>query len=271
MEELLSNLPDTVVAPADSLPAPTPVSAFDNNPSIDMRTMTSLPPAWLDGIEPEPRPGHTGHDQGVVALIVMLLLAMSLSFRNIRRVWGTLVKRLWNTHARQGFEHITMNEKRTIGLLLIVAVFFIALLSTAALSSFMPGTFHYTIATTLRLTALVALYFMFQYAVYEIIGYTFVSDEGRQMWVEGFTASMTLLGVLLTIPGLAVLFYPDITVPMVELAAALYVIARIMFICKGFRIFYTNSWSLVYFILYLCSLELIPVILIFHLACIFCS
>ncbi|MDE5596138.1 MAG: DUF4271 domain-containing protein, partial [Muribaculaceae bacterium] len=38
------------------------------------------------------------------------------------------------------------------------------------------------------------------------------------------------------------------------------------FIWKGFSIFYNNIFSLVYFILYLCALEIIPLIYVFQLA-----
>ncbi|MCH5320108.1 MAG: DUF4271 domain-containing protein, partial [Paramuribaculum sp.] len=57
----------------------------------------------------------------------------------------------------------------------------------------------------------------------------------------------------------------------VYFAMVLYVLARIMFIVKGFRIFYTNSASIVYFILYLCSLEIVPVTIFFYLAYLLCS
>ncbi|MDE6853726.1 MAG: DUF4271 domain-containing protein, partial [Muribaculaceae bacterium] len=35
-------------------------------------------------------------------------------------------------------------------------------------------------------------------------------------------------------------------------------ISRLLFIIKGLRIFYTGIGSLLYFILYLCTLEIIP-------------
>ncbi|MDE6655263.1 MAG: DUF4271 domain-containing protein [Muribaculaceae bacterium] len=36
-----------------------------------------------------------------------------------------------------------------------------------------------------------------------------------------------------------------------------------MFIIKGFRIFYHKIWSLLYFILYLCTLEIVPLIILY--------
>lgn len=42
-------------------------------------------------------------------------------------------------------------------------------------------------------------------------------------------------------------------------AAAAYIAARVTFIAKGFRLFYDNFLSLLYFILYFCTLEIAPV------------
>ena len=229
------------------------------------------PPAWENGLEPIERPGHTGHNQGVITIIVLIMLGLCLNFKNIRRVWGTLVKNLNNPRTDQPAEHNTDVERRTIFFLLCVTVIFISLLANAGLSQMFPWQFFFDLPTTLRIIGLVAGYFIFQYAIYWTIGYAFSSDEGRTRWIEGFTASMTMLGISLLVPGLAVLFYPGITVVAVDIAAVLYVVARFLFIRKGFRIFYTNSASIVYFILYLCSLEIVPITILFYLAQSFCS
>ncbi|MBP3590263.1 MAG: DUF4271 domain-containing protein, partial [Muribaculaceae bacterium] len=42
----------------------------------------------------------------------------------------------------------------------------------------------------------------------------------------------------------------------------IYVSARLIFIIKGFKIFYNGFISLIYFILYLCTLEIVPLICI---------
>ena len=91
------------------------------------------------------------------------------------------------------------------------------------------------------------------------------------VWVPGcggvgLNASQMLLGVVLTVPTLVALFYPGVSGVMLAIAAGLYILSRICYISKGFRIFYNNFPSLLYFILYLCTLEIIPVITILILA-----
>ena len=252
--------PDSLMTVADSLR-----EALHEKEEV-ITVPEALPPAWMEGMEPLPRPEFNGRDQGYVTTVVILMLGMCLTFRTIQRIWRTLIKRLWSSHAREDYdENLTGKEKRVIGLLLVVTVFFISLIWNAAMSK-LTLFYEFSFPATLTLCALVGGYFAFQYIVYWIIGTAFVNDEGRQLWVEGFTASMALLGITLIIPGLFVLFYPDLLTVAIYISAAFYVIARIMFICKGFRIFYTNLGSLVYFILYLCSLEIVPLTILYFLA-----
>ena len=229
------------------------------------------PPEWEQGLLPVDRPVHNGNDTGFVTIIVILMLGMCFSFKVIQRIWGTLIKRLWTTRVREDYDHITSVERRTVALLLCVAVFFIALLVSAALSVWRPAMFVLDFSTTMSVALLTTAYFVFQYAAYWVIGTTFTTDDGRRLWIEGFTASMSLLGITLLLPGIAVLFYPDVTAPALFAAVILYVFARIMFICKGFKIFYTNFGSIVYFILYLCSLEIVPLAIFYYYACKYCS
>lgn len=223
-------------------------------------------PAWHDGLLPVQRPLHTGHDSGFVTLIVMLMLALVFSIKHIRRIRGTLMRQLWITRPRRDYDHLTMSERRTVALMLIATVFLIGLVITAGLALKLPGSCQFTFASTLSVCAWVAGYFAFQYFIYFLIGYTFTTPEGRTLWLQGFTASMSMLGIMLILPGVAVVFYPSVTAPAVVLSMLFYAVSRIIFIYKGFRIFYTNFGSIVYFILYLCTLEIVPITIFVNLS-----
>ena len=71
-----------------------------------------------------------------------------------------------------------------------------------------------------------------------------------------------LLGILLIPVVGALLVWPSACKILLIFAIILYFCCRIAFICKGFRIFYSNLPSLVYFILYLCSVEIVPLVLL---------
>lgn len=221
---------------------------------------------WQSGLEPVPRPGHAGHDQGVAAVIVVLILAVAISFNPIKRIFRGLTKKLWSVRSRDMFDQTTASEQRVTVLLVLQTIVYEAVIASAAFSFFCPAIYISDIGSTGLLAALLLVYYLFQLFVYKLIGFTFSSPDGRKLWLEGFTSTQTLLGFTLIIPGLVVLFYPDFTEIAIWTSLALYLIARVIFISKGFRIFYTNKPSLVYFILYLCSLEIVPIIILFHLA-----
>lgn len=109
---------------------------------------------------------------------------------------------------------------------------------------------------------LMAAYYVFQLVAYSTVGYAFATNDGRRQWVDGFAASQAFAGLLLIVPALLLLCMPQWHLPLSLLAALVYVAARIVFICKGFRIFYHKLSSLLYFILYLCTLEIIPALVV---------
>ena len=116
------------------------------------------------------------------------------------------------------------------------------------------------------LAGLAALFYVFCLTGCVTVGYVFTDRVAAAQWRRGLNASSVLLGLFLSVPTLVSLFYPSVTGAMLWVAASLYVLSRIAYIAKGFRIFYNNFPSLLYFILYLCSLEIIPLIIISNAA-----
>ena len=108
--------------------------------------------------------------------------------------------------------------------------------------------------------------YLFQLLMCMLIGYVFTDKAEAVQWRRGQNAVSVLLGMALLLPTLAALFYPSVTAAMLILAAVLYIISRIIYIIKGFRIFYINFPSLLYFILYLCSVEIVPLVAAYSIA-----
>lgn len=100
-------------------------------------------------------------------------------------------------------------------------------------------------------------------AVYWIAGLVF-SDKARAgIWVRGFVASQSLLGLALLLPVLVSIYYPELMQIILILALILFVLIKITFIYKSFRIFLHESSSLLLFLYYLCSVEIVPLILVY--------
>ena len=108
------------------------------------------------------------------------------------------------------------------------------------------------------------LYYLWQLAAYGVVGSIFTDKVSARMWMKGFNASQSLLSMLIVVPAVVVLFNPSASHIVIILGLIAYFVARFAFICKGFRLFYDNFGSLLYFILYLCSLEIVPLVLLYR-------
>jgi hypothetical protein len=217
-------------------------------------------PGWLSGIKGEERPTTPGADTGVLALIVMLLILIGLNMRHVRHLFQTITQSLWSVRRRaNAFDDHTAKETRTIIILLLQLCVFQGILLYLWLGSAAP-TAHSVFLPVLQLTGLAIGFYLFQLIACTVVGYVFTDKVGAAQWRSGLNSSSVLLGICLTVPTLVSLFYPALTTTMLWLSAGLYVLFRIIYIGKGFRIFYYNFPSLLYFILYLCTLEIIPLI-----------
>lgn len=221
---------------------------------------------WTTGVPPSPRPLLPGYDDGVTAIVagMFILLAVSVSRHTI--YLKTFASALLSGRRRQNtFDDHTVAESRITAALLLVCCLCEGILIYFGATTF--GSYSGAPFIPILLASAVAIGLMtFQTAGYALTGYAFAPRRGdTSQWLRGFFASQSLLGLVLTLPALLLLFYPGATTGILILSAALYIIARLMFIVKGFRFFYTNFFSLFYFILYLCTLEIVPILIVYRI------
>lgn len=223
----------------------------------------SRPPAWQQGVAGTGRTIEPGSDSGVIALLLCALVLLGLNMRHVRRFLTTVPHDLLSVRRRSNvFDEHTAAETRVV--LIFLALLFIleGILLFCWLGQPLQGrmTADSLTVSVAAMAGVAAALHIFQWSACRVVGYVFTDSVNANLWVRGLNAAQSLLGLSLIAPALVALFYPALAMQMLMLAAALYVISRICYIIKGFRIFYTNFASLLYFILYLCTLEIIPVI-----------
>ncbi len=224
------------------------------------------PPEWERGMVGTTRPVTAGTDPQVMGIIVGVLVLLALNMRHIRRLFHALPQDLWSLRRRENaFDERTANETRSNFLLITQLCVFSAVLfllwlaphgNTASFGFIGHGAHLSSVIGWL--TAATASYYIFQLAAFGIVGYAFTDSLRNSQWRRGLNASSVLLAQLITIPMLVALFYPALTGAMLVVCAVSYVAARLIFIAKGFRIFYQGPFSLIYFILYIGALEILP-------------
>ena len=261
---------DTLAAP-DSIAADTLVADVVA-PVATVTTAPPPPPAWMSGLPPQQRPDGSA-DSGVTGIIVALILLVLLALRNSHRLIPAMVKDLLSVRTRdKSFDEHTSNETRLVALFGVqLSVYLGILLKGAVDTALGRPPLVADVIDLLPVIAICGAYYIFQICAYSTVGYAFATPNGRRLWLRGLNAVQTLLGFALAIPALLLVFYPVAATYALTAGAALYILARLIFISKGIRIFFDNFGSLIYFILYLCTLEIIPLIALYNLAIEFCS
>lgn len=220
------------------------------------------------------RPVSPLHDTGTVALLLLVFLLVALNFKKGHKYFSHLGNYLFSVRRRQNtFDDHTVSETNLMlaliantcvmgGIILYLAVGYLSpsLLASGLVAKLIWG-----------LSGYVLLFYLLQLLLYCIMGYTFLPDKAyTKLLVDGFNASQAVLGLLLCPLAFVMLLSPSSLLPLFYVAAIFYILCRIVFVCKGFRIFFNNLASLLYFILYLCSVEIVPVILSFTGAIFLC-
>lgn len=241
-----------------------PIAVLDT-----ISTVPARPAAYLAGHQPATRPYNPAADSAILSTYAVLLLLLAFNLRHLRRVLSTGAQELLSVRDRDNaFDEHTASESRA-GIILVcqlcLSAAIIIYFAISAQYDLTPdGT---TAAAIFTLTGVCAGYYLFQFIAYAIVGYAFApSPTLSSQWLKGFRAGMAYLSPALLVPALVALFYPEAAIATATVALILFGIVKLIFIIKGFRIFYYNILSLLYLFLYLCSLEIIPVLLVYSLS-----
>ena len=222
----------------------------------------------------QPEPGQVQqfarsplHDTPSMALLLMGLLAVALSYHTGYKYIENFFHYMFSTRRRENlFEDHTVNETKILIALIantcitegFLIYFAVQLLRPALAASLQASVFPHVAAYC----GIAAGFYIIQWMVYKVLGYTFSDKVGSKLWLDGFKASQSFLGLMLLPVLVLVMLYPAHGKLLLSIGAILYIVARLIFIYKGFRIFYSNLTSILYFILYLCAVEIVPLVLL---------
>lgn len=252
-------------AATDSIPVDS--VAADSPDSVPQWGVTLTPPAPPHYTE---RPDTPASSQWLGGALVVIFILFCLRCKKNLRFMGHLFTDLTSVKERNSMFDDTVNETAFLWLLSGVCAFTTGLLLYQAVCLFEPSTARSSLHLWLCVACSTA-YCLLMPAAYWVAGITFGSLRQTRQWVRGFAASQSLLGLASLLPALLCLYYPEWTAQLLIFAAILIILAKIMFISKGFRIFFNQIASWLLFLYYLCSLEIIPLILSFAAASALCA
>lgn len=235
-------------------------------PDSARQAVATIVPA-RGGRDAEARKVELGQNSGVLSVISLVAVLMLLSYSKFRRLFALLTSNLWSLRKRaNAFDDRTSNETSVFVLMAVQWSLYTGILLYILVAGDVPRPASEAFTGCMSVAGVMAGYYTAQLVAYAALGYTFSTLRGMRQLLGGFTASQSLLGFALMPVALAAIFFPACSGTMVIAGIALYALARVVFIIKGFRIFYYKISSLLYYILYLCALEVIPLIAVYQIA-----
>lgn len=214
-----------------------------------------------EGIEPALRHLPSMADSALLTLLTGCFVVNAVAFPTLLRLWGTYFKQLLRPRADLRSGERTSAERLVLSLGVVQCLVFEAL---ALLCVFAPEAHHPFGAFGGLLLLAVAL-FAVQTGGYSLTGYAFATPGAIRAWLHSYFLTRSLLGYLIMIPTLGALFYPGLLGGFAVAVIVAYALCSILFYINGFAIFYTSPASIFHFFLYLCTLEIVPLVILVSL------
>ena len=231
--------------------------------SIDTLAVMEVPPKG----EAMPFARSPLHDTPSMVLLIAGLIAVALSYHTGYKYIENFFHYMFSTRRRENmFEDHTVNETSILAALIantcIVEGFLIYMAVQLLRPDLAPSLQSNTFLHIGAFCTIAVGFYAIQWLIYIIMGYTFSDKEGTKLWLDGFKATQAFLGLVLLPVLVLLMVYTSHGKMLLGVAALLYLVARVIFIFKGFRIFYSNLSSYLYFILYLCAVEIVPLVIL---------
>jgi len=212
-----------------------------------------------------------------ILLIVFCLVAFR--FKNNKKYLNALFKNLTEVRERHNMFDDTVRETSFLTMLNLLWCVGAGVILYSALVYLSGQGFdpmhigHLSLAHPILIgicMGICVLYSIVMWIIYWIVGNVFADRVKAGMWAKGFAASQAIVGIVFFPLALLCLSYPSSLEVWLITALTIFISGKFVFLWKGFRIFFTQFSSWVLFLYYLCSLEVIPLILTYCGAAVLC-
>ena len=217
----------------------------------------------------------------ILAGLFLLFCILGLRFRNNSKYISALLHNLVDVRERSNVFDETVRETAFIVLLnllwscsagiVLCALLAYTIPADPTASFGLPALTAKPALCTAVCMGLMVLYTCGMALAYLTVGTVFYDALHAKMWLKGFCASQGLLAIVFFPLAQLLLYCPQWWQELLWTALGSFLITKFVFIWKGFRIFFTQFSSWVLFLYYLCSLEIVPLILTYWAACQLCS
>ncbi len=268
--------------PADSVAAGLATDSVATDtvvPGAELKGIMLVNPAseYMRGIDkPEAqKSGLWGGMSWVYLALTVMFCVICLKFKGNSRYMKALYSDLTDTRLRSNVFDETVRETSLLvlmnimwvlnaGVMLWTAVRQYSGLYAGAGAALSPNSISITCPEWIGIgicAGVAAAYLLVETLAYWVVGNVFSDRHKTGLWVKGAAASTALETFLLFPISLLMLIYPEWHEMLLWMGIGVFILGKIVFLYKGFRIFFAEISSWMLFLYYLCSLEIVPLIL----------
>ena len=217
------------------------------------------------GFEATPRPHTPVHNSSIALLLITGFLLIAIFYHRGIKYLIQAFSNITEVKDRHSiFTNITVNETQLRFALLFqtfitegIALFFL-------INNFWEIQSENSLSLAIIFCCLsAAVFYWIQMFIYHLLGFVFSDPARTRQCVESFSSVNSLLGLVLFPVVLCMIYIPACTSTMLLITGICYILSRIIFIYKGIKIFLSDIYGLVYIILYLCAVEIVPLLLFY--------
>ena len=222
-------------------------------------------PGGRYGVAGDPVPYTVQHDNVIISLLLLLFVLATIAFSNSRHFVVRQTKNFFSTN-REGMTEITETavEIRFQAFLTFLNSLLLSILFYFYTLNFIGETFlldsqYHLIAIFLGMTV---VYYLVKTMLYAIVNNVFFDGKKNRQWMKSFLFITSIEGVLL-FPLVVVWTFFDISIQNAVFYVVIVIsIVKILELFKCFLIFFRQNVVKLQIILYFCTLEIIPMVLL---------
>lgn len=201
-----------------------------------------------------------GNDAYTITFTVMALL-LAIIWHNFLLVIVHKVREMVLSSDLRTFEAENANS----GFRMRIILSTIHLLSISIFIDHILKQFGVDIVEYWYILGLLFLLHAFRILMTRFLSYVFSMVEMYHVWVESYSWIHYILGLLVFPLAVLMTYSPVVTFSAcANIALVIYLLSKILLFYRLFVVFYNGIHSLFYLFLYLCTLEIIPLLIVFH-------
>ena len=199
----------------------------------------------------------------ILTLLILLFVAVCLRYRKNTRYFSILLAEVTEMRERHNAFNDTLRETSFVWLLNVLWCGSAGILLYSIISPPQGGMLfnEIKIGNLGICIGMAAAYTLFMAIAYIVVGNLFSDTFKASSWVKSYLSTQGLEGIIMFPIALIALCVPALVSTMIVLGIIVFLLAKILFIYKGFCIFFTEMTTWVLFLYYLCSLEIVPIVL----------